>query len=113
MEEHTKEMIFEAKSNAFAARSIFELFNEQMPEYIYKQPALNPMNQTGLIPGVTIKVNDQGSDEIARIAKIFNIMADSLDDAYSNLEHRTESSGNNLRIRTDITRIKNRSNTIN
>jgi hypothetical protein len=36
VEKHTKEMIFEAKSNAFAARSIFELFNEQIPEYIYK-----------------------------------------------------------------------------
>jgi hypothetical protein len=36
VEKHTKEMIFEAKSNAFAARSILELFNEQIPEYIYK-----------------------------------------------------------------------------
>ncbi|WP_413174724.1 DUF3365 domain-containing protein [Anabaena azotica] len=227
VEKHTKEMIFEAKSNAFATRSIFELFNEQMPEYIYKQPALNPMNpvdkadafeaeiiddfqvnqnkqekngyrtnknaeffyvaqpikmetsclqchgrpedapqsirdnygtsngfnwpvgdivsalmiyvptkdlranqasmintvlytfiglsivlisliyilfdklvgkriyqvsqamnQTGLTPGVTIKIDDQGSDELARMAKIFNIMADSLDDAYCNLEQK-------------------------
>ncbi|WP_323313988.1 c-type heme family protein [Anabaena cylindrica] len=44
VEKHTPEMILEAKSNAFATRAIFELFNEQLPEYIYKQPALNPMN---------------------------------------------------------------------
>ncbi|MBD2293731.1 DUF3365 domain-containing protein [Anabaena sphaerica FACHB-251] len=233
VEKHTKEMIFEAKSNAFATRSIFEIFNEQLPEYIYKQPALNPMNsankaddlekeiiayfqknqnrnqnkilpektgykknqntelfyvaqpitmetsclqchgrpedapqairdkygttngfnwtvgdiisalmiyvptkdlranqasmiqavlftfigitivlitliyllfdklvakriyqvsqamnQAALNPGVTVRINDKGRDELGRMAKIFNIMADSLDDAYANLEHK-------------------------
>jgi signal transduction histidine kinase len=44
VEKHTKEMIFEAKSNAFATRSIFEIFNEKLPGYIYKQPAVSPLN---------------------------------------------------------------------
>ncbi len=44
VEMHTKDMIFEAKSNAFVARSIFEIFNRKFPEYIYGQPSLNPLN---------------------------------------------------------------------
>ncbi len=44
VEKYTDEMIFEAKSNAFATRKIFELFNEKIPEYIYRQTALNPLN---------------------------------------------------------------------
>ncbi|WP_242034094.1 c-type heme family protein [Richelia sinica] len=44
VEEHTTAMIFEAKSNAFATRSIFEFFNEKIPGYIYKQPAASPLN---------------------------------------------------------------------
>ncbi|MEA5575467.1 c-type heme family protein [Anabaena sp. UHCC 0451] len=227
VEKHTKTMIFEAQSNAFATRKIFEIFNEQLPDYIYKQPALNPlnyankadkfeseiityfqnnqnesektgykknqntewfyvakpikmetsclkchgrpedapqeirdkygtvngfnwpvgdiisaliiyvptkdlrtnqavmmqafiftfigltivivsliyllfdklvgtrinqisqvMNQAALNPGYTVRINDQGRDEIGRMAKIFNRMANALDDAYANLEHK-------------------------
>ncbi|MFM2063777.1 MAG: hypothetical protein RLZZ507_3448 [Cyanobacteriota bacterium] len=227
VKKHTKEMILEAQSNAFATRSIFELFNKQLPDYIYKQPALNPMNpvnkadkleeeiiayfqkdqsitekkgykhngdrelfyvaepikmetsclqchgrpedapqeiidkygtvngfnwpvgevisavmiyvptkdlranqasmlqavlftfigltivliiliyllfdklvgkriyqisqamnQSALNPGATVRINDKGRDELGRMAKIFNIMADSLDDAYANLENK-------------------------
>jgi signal transduction histidine kinase len=227
VEKHTDKIIFEAQSNAFATRKIFEIFNQQLPEYIYRQPALNPMNndnladeleskiityfqnnpdlaeQTGyqnngeeklfyiatpikmetsclqchgkpedappeiidkygkengfnwqvgevistlmiyvptkdllanqaslihavifificltivlisviyflfdklvgtrinqvsqamtqaaLHPGVTVRIHDQGKDELGRMAKIFNRMADSLDDAYASLEHK-------------------------
>ncbi|TAF08485.1 MAG: DUF3365 domain-containing protein [Nostocales cyanobacterium] len=227
VEKHTQEMVFEAQSNAFATRKIFEIFNQQLPEYIYKQPALNPlnpvnqadeletkvinyfqknpnisrktgyinnqntelfyvakpikmettclkchgrpedapqairdkygiingfnwpvgdiistlmiyvptkdlrthqavmmqsiiytfigltivmiilicllfdklvgtridqlsqvMNQAALHPGSTVRINDQGRDELGRMAKIFNRMANALDDAYANLEHK-------------------------
>ncbi|TAE59034.1 MAG: DUF3365 domain-containing protein [Nostocales cyanobacterium] len=227
VEKHTNTMIFEAKSNAFATRKIFEIFNEEIPEYIYRQPALNPlnhnnkadkleteiikyfqnnpgtnttqgyktsnnqqifylakpikmensylkchgkpedapkeiiekygtqngfnwkvgeiistliiyvpiqdllhnqysmvrvfiytfigltivlialiyllfdklvgkriyqfsqaMNQAALNPGVTVRIRDRGKDELGMMAKVFNKMADSLDDAYNNLEHK-------------------------
>ncbi|MGK7872132.1 MAG: DUF3365 domain-containing protein [Xenococcaceae cyanobacterium] len=41
---YTDDMIFEAMSSTFATRNIIELFNEQMPEYIYKQATTNPLN---------------------------------------------------------------------
>lgn len=47
VEKHTDAMIFEAKSNAYATRSIFEIFNQNFPEYIYRQTSLNPLNMSG------------------------------------------------------------------
>ena len=46
VQEHTDEMVFEAMSATFATRAILELFNENMPEYSYNQPTLNPLNPT-------------------------------------------------------------------
>lgn len=40
----TDDMIFQAKSATFATREIINYFNEQMPEYLYKQATINPLN---------------------------------------------------------------------
>ncbi len=44
VEKITDKMIFEAMSSTFATRNVIEIFNEQMPEYIYKQATTNPLN---------------------------------------------------------------------
>ncbi|WP_353929148.1 DUF3365 domain-containing protein [Okeanomitos corallinicola TIOX110] len=44
IEKHTDTMILEAQSHGFTTSRIFKIFNQEMPEYIYRQPALNPMN---------------------------------------------------------------------
>ncbi|NES99958.1 MAG: DUF3365 domain-containing protein [Sphaerospermopsis sp. SIO1G2] len=56
VEKHTDRMIFEAQSNAFATRKIFEIFNQEIPEYIYRQPALNPMNYANKADQLETKV---------------------------------------------------------
>jgi methyl-accepting chemotaxis protein PixJ len=45
VEKVTDKMIFEAMSPVHVTRSIFENFNEKMPEYSYKQSSTNPLNQ--------------------------------------------------------------------
>lgn len=44
VEKITDKMIFEAMSSSYVARSIFENFNQTMPEYLYKQSSTNPLN---------------------------------------------------------------------
>jgi methyl-accepting chemotaxis protein len=45
VEKVTDKMILEAMSPVHVTRSIFENFNEKMPEYSYKQSSTNPLNQ--------------------------------------------------------------------
>lgn len=44
VEKYTGDFVLEAMSATFSTRSIFEYFNETLPEYLYRQPTLNPLN---------------------------------------------------------------------
>ena len=44
VEKYTKEFILEAMSATYSTRTIFEYFNEVLPQYLYRQPTLNPLN---------------------------------------------------------------------
>lgn len=44
IEAKTDALILEGMSSFYAVRSLFEIFNETMPEYMYRQPSLNPLN---------------------------------------------------------------------
>ena len=45
---HTGEFILEAMSAPYVTRSLFEKFNAVVPDYIYRQPTLNPLNPINL-----------------------------------------------------------------
>src|SRR5262249_4768274 len=42
--EHAQDLLFEASSATFLARGTFEAFRKQMPEYSFREAALNPLN---------------------------------------------------------------------
>src|SRR5687767_2867206 len=44
VEAQTKTMIFEANSATFVARGTFEALGKRMPEYSFREAALNPLN---------------------------------------------------------------------
>jgi signal transduction histidine kinase len=44
VEAYTKEFVLEAMSAPYSTRVIFEYFNKTFPQYLYRQPALNPLN---------------------------------------------------------------------
>ncbi|NET31848.1 MAG: DUF3365 domain-containing protein [Cyanothece sp. SIO1E1] len=44
LENYTDEIILEGMSSTWAARHIMKYFNDEMPEYIYKQATTNPLN---------------------------------------------------------------------
>ncbi|MBD2325812.1 DUF3365 domain-containing protein [Alkalinema sp. FACHB-956] len=46
IEAYTSDFVLEAMSATFSTRRIFEYFNELLPEYLYRQPTLNPLNPT-------------------------------------------------------------------
>ncbi|MGI0493706.1 c-type heme family protein [Alkalinema pantanalense CENA528] len=46
IETYTSDFVLEAMSATFSTRRIFEYFNELLPEYLYRQPTLNPLNPT-------------------------------------------------------------------
>jgi methyl-accepting chemotaxis protein len=56
---HTKTMIFEAESATFVARGTFDEFRKRMPDYSFREAALNPLNE----------VNRADADEEAIIGR--------------------------------------------
>ncbi|MEM9092696.1 MAG: DUF3365 domain-containing protein [Cyanobacteria bacterium P01_F01_bin.53] len=43
-QEKTDELVLEAMSSFYAKRKVFEEFNQALPDYIYREPTLNPLN---------------------------------------------------------------------
>lgn len=44
VERYTQDFVLEAMSATYSTRTIFEYFNEILPQYLYRQPTLNPLN---------------------------------------------------------------------
>ena len=44
VEKYTQDFVLEAMSATYSTRTIFEYFNEILPQYLYRQPTLNPLN---------------------------------------------------------------------
>jgi signal transduction histidine kinase len=68
------------------ASAIFWLFDRLVNRRLQK--IADVMRQGALTPGLTARLKDTTRDEIGLLARIFNQMADSLDSAYLNLEHK-------------------------
>ncbi|MGD1865515.1 MAG: DUF3365 domain-containing protein [Phormidesmis sp.] len=47
-QERTDDFILEAMSAPYATRRLFEIFNDAIPDYRYRQPTLNPLNPVDL-----------------------------------------------------------------
>ena len=59
VEDQTDDMVFEAMSSTFVSNGIVNVFREKMPEYIYKQATLNPLNLNN-------KADDYEADLVAQ-----------------------------------------------
>lgn len=48
VEEYTQEFVLEAMSAPHMTRKMFEYFNKMQPDYLYRQPTLNPLNPVNM-----------------------------------------------------------------